>query len=114
MYQAAEPNEPEIACIPTNCATDPLSSYNVFSDAVSWDEPETMPPITLPLITPLCIEREIVDVSEDDETTPSKLILFFIVESIDDAIKTFQKTDIDILWFPELKKFITKIYNLLK
>lgn len=31
-----------------------------------------------------------------------------LVESIDDAIKTFQKTNIDILWFPKLKKIITK------
>jgi len=31
-----------------------------------------------------------------------------LVESIEDAIKTFQKTDIDVLWFPELKKMYTK------
>jgi len=31
-----------------------------------------------------------------------------LVESIEDAIKTFQKTDIDVLWFPKLKKVFTK------
>ena len=31
-----------------------------------------------------------------------------LVESLDDAINTFNKTEIDILWFPELGKMIKK------
>jgi carbamoyltransferase len=31
-----------------------------------------------------------------------------LVETVDDAIDTFNKTDIDILWFPEIKKMIKK------
>ena len=31
-----------------------------------------------------------------------------LIETIEDAIKTFKETDIDILWFPELNKIITK------
>lgn len=31
-----------------------------------------------------------------------------LVETVNDAIKTFEKTDIDILWFPEVKKMLTK------
>jgi carbamoyltransferase len=31
-----------------------------------------------------------------------------LVESKEDAIKTFKESDIDVLWFPELGKIITK------
>jgi predicted NodU family carbamoyl transferase len=31
-----------------------------------------------------------------------------LVESLDDAINTFNKTKIDILWFPEIGKMIKK------
>jgi len=31
-----------------------------------------------------------------------------LVESLEDAINTFNKTKIDILWFPELRKMIKK------
>jgi len=31
-----------------------------------------------------------------------------LVETVDDAIDTFNKTDIDILWFPEIKQMIKK------
>ena len=31
-----------------------------------------------------------------------------LVETVEDAIDTFNKTDIDILWFPEIKKMIKK------
>jgi carbamoyltransferase len=32
-----------------------------------------------------------------------------LVETVEDAVNTFNKTDIDILWFPELKKTIKKL-----
>ena len=31
-----------------------------------------------------------------------------LVETVSDAINTFKKTDIDILWFPEINKMMTK------
>ena len=33
-----------------------------------------------------------------------------LVETVSDAINTFKKTDIDILWFPEINKMMTKQY----
>ena len=31
-----------------------------------------------------------------------------LVESYEDAIKTFEETDIDVLWFPEKDRIIEK------
>ena len=35
-----------------------------------------------------------------------------LVESYEDAIKTFKKSDIDILWFPETERYINDKSNL--